>query len=183
MKRIIVALSFCLVSSGAAAEEKAGNYVSFNLADMNYSEAYQGNTIDMSCYMGMVTVGHNFGDFFSIETRVGTGITEADETIIDGNDLYPVTLVLDNLVGIYGHAFYQFRNGLKIYGVIGYTDMTATLDIGPLTFEESSGGASLGYGLSYLVANDISVTVDYMLYISESNYDISGFKFGIVKEF
>lgn len=127
-----------------------------------------------------------FGAFgaanLAIEGRVGAGVQDDTQTV-GAND---VTLELDTLLGMYGVGHFNFGRNSSIYGVLGFTRVDGKANIPSLSDLTESGDdsdISYGVGVDIGITRSIAVNIEYMSYISKSEYDINAAAVGLVFNF
>jgi opacity protein-like surface antigen len=106
-----------------------------------------------------------------------------DDTVqIEGVD---VDLELKNAISIFVKGDIDLGEKANLYGLIGFTKgkLEATIDENNVSVSEDDSGLSYGFGIEGEVGSGISLSSEYIVYLSEDDYDYSGFNFGISKMF
>jgi len=185
MKKLVLTAIFVLIVINAFADDDSfyNKYASVNLGDLYYQESTAIGNYDATAYMLTGIAGHRFNEYFSIESRLGLGLTDGTETIVFDSNTYYIFMSLDTLIGAYGKAAYTFDNGFQIYGLAGYTKIDGSVKVGTIEESFSESGVSIGYGFDYCFRDDLSFGLEFMSYLYKSDYDISAFKIGITKSF
>lgn len=102
--------------------------------------------------------GAQFNDYFALEGHLGTGGSDGGAE-------------LDYLVGAYAKGIAPITPTARLYGLVGMTEVDFDLD------RES--GFSYGAGGEIDVANNLSISADYMRYLDKSAYDFDAASVGL----
>ena len=135
--------------------------------------------------------GKYIAENVAIEGHLIFGIGSDEKTYnipgsIIGN---PVELELEikNAISVFVKGDMPLSNTANIYGLLGFTkakaEVTATGPGGSISGSDDDSGLSYGFGAEVGFGNNMYVSGEYVIYISESDYDYSGFNIGISKEF
>ena len=118
---------------------------------------------------------------FSLEGRFGFGLTEGEVT----SSGIPITIEVNNMMGIYALGHLPMNNDLSIYGVLGYTsgELTAAAPGTGITITDSDSGMSFGIGADLAISKTMAINVEYMSYIEEETYDFSALAVGFTGRF
>ena len=116
-------------------------------------------------------------DNFALEARIGSGI-QSDSQSISG--VGNVNLYIDQFAGAYGIGYYDFNESISAYGLLGVTYLEASVrnDIG-LSDSDWENGLSVGVGADYDVGENVTLNIEYITYVIDSDYDLKVFGLGV----
>ncbi|PXX94772.1 porin family protein [Halomonas sp. LBP4] len=106
--------------------------------------------------------GAQFNDYFAAEGHLGTGGS-------DGG------IELDYLVGAYAKGILPLGDTLRLYGLLGYTEVDFDVD--------REGDFSYGAGGEFDVAPNLAIGADYMRYLDKSNHNFDAASIGLTYRF
>ena len=122
-------------------------------------------------------LGKTFNENVSVEGRFGTGVSEGTNPVfgIEG------TLDFDTIIGVYGIGQITLSKSSSAYALIGYTRVDATVTVPTLLPTESvdESGLSLGVGADIGLSNNVSLNIEYVQYLSKSDFDLDAFALGV----
>lgn len=178
MKKILVLIVLCVVFSGVNAFSNQGsNYFGINLSRCDYS--YDGMSGDFNPLAVIGKLGYCFHRNFAVEGRLGLGLTE-DENDAYGHD---VSMELDNLIGIYCKGFFDIDKKIQVYGLIGLTRAEGTVEGPGFSDSDDDNDLSYGIGIDFKIAYKLYIGLEYMNYLSKSDYDLDAIAVGVTKYF
>ena len=184
MKSVKIIFSMALfIGSGfttAFAGPAGQTYVGGQYALVTYEESGFGD-LEPTALVGRF--GHYLNDNFAIEGRLGFGLGD-DSTNAFGVD---VTLEIDTLFGVYGVGQFNFTEKAAVYGVVGFTrgEVTASANAFgvPVSVSDSETDLSFGVGFNFAIAKNVDLNLEYMSYLSKSNFDVSAIGLGATYRF
>jgi len=94
-----------------------------------------------------------------------------------------VDLKLKNAISVFIKGDLPMSDTANLYGLLGFTKGKLEASVLGTTFSEDDSGLSYGFGAEVGLGNDLYMSGEYILYISESDYDYTGFNIGISKRF
>ena len=114
---------------------------------------------------------------FALEARIGSGI-QSDSQFIEGTG--NVDLYIDQFFGAYGIGHINLGESASVYGLAGFTYLEASLrnQIG-LSESDRDNGLSIGVGADYGVADNITLNIEYISYIVDSDFDLKVLGLGV----
>jgi opacity protein-like surface antigen len=178
MKKILTLIVLCvLVSSINASANEGSKYFGINLSRGEYSE--DGISEDFNPLAIIGKFGYCVHKNFAIEGRLGIGLTD-DEKEVYG---YDVSLELDSLIGFYGKGILDLNERIQAYGLIGLTRAEGTVEASGYSESDDDTGLSYGIGIDFELSNKIYVGLEYVSYLSKSDFDLAAFSVGITKYF
>lgn len=128
--------------------------------------------------------GHYFSPHGAIELHYVTGIEAGTVRYENIN----VDVDIEQGLSLFLRGELPVSAAARLYGLIGYTDgeLTASATNGFVTAKstESDAGISYGFGFEHRKPrSNMSVHLEYILYLNESGYDYSGFNLGLSHHF
>lgn len=162
-----------LASPGISLAANTGDsYAGIQYAAVTYSED---GFADVNPAAVVGKYGYYFNDFIAVEGRLGFGISD-DSINISG---IPVTLKIDSLVGMYAIASLPLSNAASVYGLLGFTRAELTASALGLSVGGSETDFSYGAGAEFSFGNNTSASIEYMSYLTESDFDVNAISIGI----
>ena len=138
----------------------------------------------------MARYGKFIGDNFAIEGRLGIGIDSDTLSITNDPDVgnASVEIDIDTLIGIYGVGSHDINKNSSIYALIGITNGEATFSakssiLGNASFSETETDLSYGIGANIGISNTAGINLEYISYISKTDFDVTAVNFGFVFKF
>jgi len=172
----LIALAGLLISvaeSGMASSENK-MYVGLQYGVGEYSESGVSEDFETSTLMGRI--GYNINSNFSIEGRLGTSLEDDEhflpELCICGSD---VTLEVDSIIGIYGRGHYDLSEYFSIYGVLGASQVKATVSLSDFPNAdntETESSASFGLGVDIAFSKQWAFNIEYIRYLDKDDFDL-----------
>jgi len=128
-------------------------------------------------------IGYFATDYFSLEARLGKGVTEGDT---DGPANMTVTTKVDYLYGIYGVGHLPLADRFSLYALVGYTgvETKAEEDFLGTSGKVDDSGFSYGVGAQVEVTPTIAGSLEYMSYLNDESgdqysYDVTAVSAGL----
>ena len=177
-KILACVLASIALTSNAFAGEAGKTYGGVQYATFKYTE--DGIDPEFSPTGLIGRFGKNINDSFSIEGRLGIGLSDDTRNIlgIDG------TLEIDNLYGVYGVGHVSVSDRSSVYGLICYTRAEATVSApGFDSSSKSETSISYGRGAKFGFSKSASLNVEYIQYLSKSDFDLNAILVGATFEF
>ena len=94
-----------------------------------------------------------------------------------------VDLKLKNAISVFIKGDLPISDTANLYGLLGFTKIKLEASALGTTFSDDDNGLSYGLGAELGIGNDLFMSGEYIFYISESDYDYTGFNIGISKRF
>ena len=151
-------------------------------------------------YLG---VGYHFGTYDEsgfpeanlngIKLEVGTYV--APNVAIEGHLLFgsgsdtvtylgtDIDLKLKNAISVFVKGGLPLSEAANLYGLLGFTKGKLEASVLGTTFSEDDSGLSYGFGAEVAVGSNMYISGEYIMYISELDYDYTGFNIGISRRF
>jgi hypothetical protein len=129
----------------------------------------------------VVRFGEQISDGFSLEGRVGMGV--GDDGIVVGN--IETVIEVDTIVGVYGVGRVDISDIGSVYGVIGFSRGEFTILDTSSSFSATfdDGGESYGLGVDINIGGSAVLNIEYMSYLSKTDFDYSALGLGVVFKF
>lgn len=177
--RIGVLLLAGLVSSPALASSAGTTYAGLQHAWVSYEDDY---SIEADPTLLVGRFGHYLTDYFSVEGRVGLGLSD-DEVTIDGYDAN-ATAEIDHLLGAYAVGHLPVTQFVSIYALAGFAQVKATVDtpFGSESGDDSGFPFGVGGEVNFF-SRQFSGTLEYMSYLDKSDYEVSAISAGVNYKF
>lgn len=172
--RVTLALAISVTSMTTVADNTDKSYARVQYAAASYDVDNLGEANPTVLVGGF---GKYFGSIFALEGRLGLGLE--DDTIATNR-----SVVIDNLLGIYGVGHFNLGETSSLYGLIGYTRATVTNSVAG--FQAASiydSGLSLGAGADIGISKNVALNVEYIQYLDSSTYNFSAISLGAVFSF
>lgn len=169
---VITSLAF----SGSALAEKGQSYfgASYHIGTYDETGFPEANPTALTFKAGKYLEKN-----VAMEARLGLGLTDDTVTYL-GTD---IDLEVKNVLSFFVKGDLNLSESANIYGLFGFTKgkLEASTSFGLISEDDS--GLSYGLGIEAKMSNDLYFSGEYILYISEDDYDYNGFNFGITKLF
>jgi len=144
-------------------------------ADLGYL-SYEENGYDDA---NILSIGGKLGvelhKYFSVEARLGTGITEEE----DYEGVQGLDLSLDYYLGAYALATLPIGEKLSIYGLLGYTKAEMSAEYAGFEISEDESDMSYGLGAEFKVNDKASFTAEYTNLLDGSTYEVTSINVGM----
>ena len=170
-----VSAALLLSSNQALAFDTGNSYVGAQYAMFTYSES---GIPDFDPTGLIIRGGYFFNKHFSLEGRLGFGIGDDQQDVFG----FPVKVEIDNMFGIYGVGHLPVSERVDLYGVIGYSQGEATatvVGIPGATASDDDSDLSFGVGADFLITDKFSLNIEYMSYLSKSEFDTDALSLGV----
>ncbi|WP_430460985.1 porin family protein [Thalassolituus sp. LLYu03] len=178
MKKLFIITGMMLSSTSMTFADENPGYIGLGYHMGKYEES---GLSDAEPSALKIEVGKYLNSNVAIEGQFLFGL--GDDTVdVDGLD---VDLELKNAISIFVKGDIDLGEKANLYGLIGFTKgkLEATIDEYDVSVSEDDSGLSYGFGIEGEVADGVSLNGEYIIYLSEDDYDYSGFNFGISKRF
>jgi len=164
-------LSLVLLGSGIFADSN-----NFYIGGQYHLSKYDESGLSAANLSGL---GLTFGKYIikdvAIEGRYVTGLS-GDSIDFSGTK---VDIDLDNIFSIFLKGDLSITDEFKAYGLIGHSTGKIKFKTPVISISGSDSSISYGLGAQYAIKDDISIHIEYILYLNEDNYDYKGINFGI----
>ena len=163
MKKILLVITFAFFySSISLAASEGDTYGGLQYGLVTYSEDGFPDA-EPTALVGRY--GKFVKDNVAVEGRFGIGLQ--DDTVLG------IDVEVDTFFGVYGVFHVSSNSDTSLYGVLGFTKGEVTASVPGFSFSQDDSGLSYGFGV------DInSFNIEYMLYLDETDYDVSAISFG-----
>lgn len=173
------------MSGNAFAGLTPGAYagIQYAIADFSFEDVSE----DFSPTGLIGRAGSNLNRYFSIEGRLGLGLSDDTVTVTDATTNASVSIELDTLIGLYGVGHVPLGKSSSVYALVGLTQIDATASasvtgIGFASLSDDESDFSYGIGADIGILYNLWVNVEYVQYLDKSDLDVSaialGLKFG-----
>ena len=170
-----LAAAFALTSNLALAE---GGYGSLSVFDWSVERT----GIEKIESTGLrATGGYMFSDIFGIEGHIGTGGTDDIEYPVSGS-LEDAEAELNKVLGGFAKLNLPLNVmgvGLNVYGLAGYAYGRVDILSTTKSTTESANSFAWGAGADVALTDRLSLTVDYIDYISRTGFDAQAASLGL----
>ena len=169
---VFIILGFIFVKKAQAAEMSLG----VNYSRLNYSA--NNIPVDFNPTALIFKLESKVNENFAIQGRLGMGITDNCKGISGLEACFR----LNNMLGIYAKGIAPVSEKFSFHGMVGYTmgTGTATLSDGidKISNSDSNSDLSFGVGFEVRMSEHSSFNLDYIKYMSKSDFDISAIEAG-----
>jgi len=136
----------------------------------------------------VVKVGGNFNRYFAVEGRIASGVVSDSSNEVVGGTPVKVSADIDYMYGVYAVGTLPVMSRLDVYGVLGYTRGKATEESSSTLIpvpekKDAVNGYSYGLGVGWKLDEDVSVSLEYMSYMSKSGFDSKALAIGLSQRF
>ena len=173
MRKSVITLLSLMASTSAVAQTAGETYLGGQISQIAYDEDGFSEA-KPTAIVGRL--GYFLTDRFALETRLGFGL--ADDTI----DAYgfDIDVEVDSLIGFYGLGNLPLGNVFSVYALAGVTrgELTAEVD-GISSASGDDSGFSYGGGVQARFNESVSAHIEYMSYLDESDYSVTGLSVGL----
>ena len=179
-------LSATMLSSPALSAAEGDQYFGLQYSSTTFEFAGE----DWEPKVLIARYGKFIDDNFAIEGRLGIGI-DSDTLSITNDPIVgnaSVEIDIDTLIGIYGVGSHNFNENSSIYALIGITNGEATFSakssiLGNASFSETETDLSYGVGANIGISNTVGINLEYISYISKTDFDVTAVNLGFVIKF
>lgn len=172
----LIALAGLLISvagSGMASSENK-MYVGLQYGVGEYSES--GISEDFETTMLMGRIGYNINPNFAIEGRLGKSLEDDDHVLPElCSWCSDFTLEVDSIIGIYGRGRYELSEYFSIYGVLGVSEVEATVSVADFPDAdntETESSTSFGLGVDIAFSKQWAFNIEYIRYLDKDDFDL-----------
>ncbi|QCZ92833.1 porin family protein [Salinimonas iocasae] len=136
-----------------------------------------------------VLAGYKFSDYWSLETRLGTGLSDYTESYEFGGSSYLNKEEIDWQASVNIRGAYPVTHNLSVFGVVGYSETEidrVSREDDSVRFSgsfEDTTGVSYGAGLNYHISDNISATLEYQVLPELSGFDWDSLALGVQYHF
>lgn len=173
LNTIAALLLVTMVETTAEAVTPGIQYLGANYTSMTFSEDGIDTEYNPTALIGRY--GVNTTKYFSFEGRVGTGLSGDTQRLF----FTDTTLDLDSMFGLYGIGHINIMSSSSLYGLLGITQVKATVSTPGLQSTDSESGFSYGIGTDISISDGAQINLEYTQYLDESNVDLSAFSIGL----
>jgi len=166
-------IALMLMSNSAFAGLYAGAVYTFTSVDPDVATADR-----FSPTILVAKGGYEFFDYFGLELRAGTGVT--DGTRVSGG--IDESLSFDSMYG----GYLKLQTGgreFNPYFMAGYTNVELMLEAGGSTGKVDDGAASYGLGVDGVISDTIYFTLELMRYYNVERVTVDGAGVGVTARF
>ena len=177
MRTSVIVLLTLVASTTAVADTAGETYIGAQLSQVTYDEDGFSEA-EPTAIVGRL--GYFLADHFAIETRLGFGL--ADDSIEASG--FDVDVEVDSLIGFYGLGNLPLGDVFSVYALAGLTrgELSAEVDgFGSASGDDS--GFSYGAGVQARFNESVSAHIEYMSYLDESDYSVTGLAIGLNAHF
>ena len=177
MNKLVIASAFTLAAFSASAQL----YGEIGVTSIKIEEATPGLNLESSPAAIRGVLGYEINPNLAVEGLVALGIGD-DELRGNGQEIPDVKVETSSVFGIYAKPKVNFTPELEGFVRVGYARSKITTEA-PAGSEASTSksGFSYGLGVSYALSPQISLNVDYMSYLDQTDPDdakLTGLAFG-----
>lgn len=170
--RLLTLACLTALSTHAYAEQDKGYY------GLGYQKGSYENSGVPEANPGAIVfrAGSYLNQVVSIDARLALGIT--DDTVGAGVDVE-----LDTALSVFLKGDIPMTPFVNAYGLLGFTRAEVDASAGGTTVSESESGLSYGLGIEGEISRHTSLSVEYVQYLNEDNFEYTGINFGITTRF
>lgn len=172
MKKTAVALLAIMASTPTLADTAGESYLGGQFSQITYDEDGFSDA-EPTAIIGRL--GYFFADHFAIETRLGFGLAD-DSISVPGGE---IDLEVDSMIGFYGLGNLPVTDVFSVYALAGLTRGELTASANGYSFTADDSGFSYGAGVQARFNKSVSAHLEYMSYLDESDYSVSGLAIGM----
>jgi opacity protein-like surface antigen len=176
VNKVLVGLSLLISMAASAENESTYLGVGYHMGDYKEDGVPSANPSALK-----IEAGKYLADNVAVEAHFILGIAE-DTITYQGTD---IDLEVTNAMSLFLKGDVPLSEKAQVYGLIGVSKGKLQAEIpsmGYSTSEEDS-GLSYGLGLDVEVSSGVKLGGEYVVYLSEDNYDYTGINLGISKTF
>jgi hypothetical protein len=181
---LALALSSTTLTSLVSAATEGDQYLGLQFATTTFE--ISGIDADWEPTALIGRFGHYLSESFSLEGRLGFGISDDTINFSGPGGSIDVEVELDTLFGVYGVGRHAVNNNSSVYALIGLSRGEASITITgtfPDSGSETETDLSYGVGADIGINNAAGINLEYISYISKNDVDISALNFGLVFKF
>ena len=187
MKKNLVSLALAstlmLLTGTSIGGTEGETYVGAQYAVSEYNE--DGISEEFEPTFWLLRVGRFFTPNLAIEGRLGSGLDDDTQSVpeLGGND---GTLEIEDILGIYAIGHLNLTESASIYGVLGASKVEGTASVPSfpgLESTEDNSSISFGVGADFGIGSNVTLNIEYLRYLDDSDYDLDAFAVGAVYSF
>ena len=167
IKILTLAYLFFSISTNALADHKSRHhktgYFSVGVTSINVDAKDFGIEIDHN--MIEAKLGFDINSNFAIEARAARAI--------DNDTFFGANLEVETYAGLYLMGQIPLGKSASLYGFVGATYVRGNIDFNTLSATDSDSDSSYGVGLTFKIANQSSIGIEYADLYRQDNLDIS----------
>lgn len=177
MKRVFIILCAVFITNNIVLANEFSTYfdIGYHLGkykeDVSGTPSFEPNAIKIG-------IGKFLNENIAIEGQFAIGLGE-DTDQYQGID---IDVEIENAISIFLKGNLNLSEKANLYGLVGFTKgkLKAKTDALGEDYSSSDSGLSYGLGVDVCVVNNISLRGDYIFYLSEDDYDYSGFNLSVM---
>ena len=177
-----LALSLGSLSGNAFAGLTPGAYagIQYAVADLTLD----GIPEDFSPTALIGRAGSNLNQYFSIEGRLGIGLSDDTVSATDGVNTASISIELDTLIGAYGVGRLPLGESSSVYALVGVTRVDASISASLTGFpsvsdSDDESDLSYGVGADIGILYNLWINVEYVQYLDKSDLEVSAIALGL----
>jgi opacity protein-like surface antigen len=187
MKKNLVSLALAstlmLLTGTSIGGTEGETYVGAQYAVSEYNE--DGISEEFEPTLWLLRVGRFFTPNLAIEGRLGSGLDDDTRSVpeLGGND---GTLEIEDILGIYAIGHLNLTESASIYGVLGASKVEGTASVPSfpgLESTEDNSSISFGVGADFGIGSNVTLNIEYLRYLDDSDYDLDAVAGGAVYSF
>jgi len=120
-------------------------------------------------------LGTSFGEIFSAELRLGTGISEDTVDSVDQK--------LKEFYGVYLRGGIPLGEKFYPYAIIGWTEGKVDFSGNGINESETESDVSFGAGVDFSFTETLKLNLEYISYVDKDIAELTGFSVGLAKSF
>ena len=174
----LIAVAFPVFSNPVS---EGSGYAGGMFTQVTYDQDVASKDAEPTALIGRL--GYFPTDYFAIEGRLGLGLSE-DSVSATGPDGFGGTMTvdvdfeIDRLFGAYAAGYLPLGDVAAAYGLVGITNVKATVSANGFSESDTDTGLSYGVGIDFYPSSGFGITAEYMQYLDESGYDLSAVSIG-----
>lgn len=179
MKKLIAVTLFTSAAAMTAVTASANSAGSGYIGALasHYTFDVSGTSEDLNPTGLTLRGGYFLTDFIAVEGRLGTGLN--DDNISGTN----VDVELDQLMGVYATGYLPVNDVFSFYGLLGFTYAEAKISNHFASASDDDDGFSYGAGVQFDFTPQIAGQLEYVSYLSKSDYDLNAASIGLSYNF
>jgi opacity protein-like surface antigen len=178
------ALSAIILSPSALFAAEGDQYFGIQYASTIFE--IDGVSDDWSPAVVIAQYGKYLSENFALEGRIGTDAGSDTRNFSGPGGSIDIEVEIDSLFGIYGVGHHVINNNSSVYALIGISRGKASITITgtfPDSGDESKTDMSYGVGAKIGISDTAGINLEYISYLSESDFDVSAVSLGFVAKF
>jgi hypothetical protein len=175
MFRTTLASLFCLAAA-ASAHAQEGLYGGAFVSRITYAED---GLDDANPTAVGVKLGASINKNFAVEARLGVGLSDDSINVLG----VPVSIKVNNFIGVYGKGILPLSNQASLYGLLGYTQGKLKAEFPGGSTSESDSDVSYGVGGDFAITPTTSLNVEWARLFKGDGYKVDGLTFGVSFKF